>query len=982
MKRKLSIGILCCAVAGLLSVCAVGCTEEDAPNNPAPVLILDDAGNITRTTATVSGQIEGNRKSVRSCGFMYSTAKSDLQVSSDSGASVQEVAVAETGAITATLANLQAGTTYHYCFFAVSGVTKVLSEIKEFKTTTTSAPVLGPIVQKEVDGTDVTLQCQILDKGGADLTQFGFEYKKINETSYTSKYLTAFDEGSSDTFTMTLMLEGGVTYEIRAVAINTSPTESTGYSEIIRIETDDTAPVLTTVDVETNDIGANWVRAVGQITDKKGGVLQECGFLWSTTNETPTIGKADGQYAVEEASDLFSATLTGLRPNTRYFLRAYAQSKVGNSLRNGYGQVIVFTTTNFGEPVLSEVTITDKTVTSARVTCTITSTGNGTITEKGFYYSSTNKVPTSSDNVITVSGDEITFSALLEDLAGGKNYYVRAYAISRISDGEEAKTGYSKVATVQTMEYVTPTMDAPVINTVMQHTATLSATVNLGNVTILKKGFCWSTESTPTITSSTSSQQEIIGSEFTLNVDGLKSNTRYYVRAYVTYQTDKEFTVYSNQSYFTTMEFKVPTFSSLKVTDVTLHTALASVSIAEQGDGEILQKGFVWGTSSQLTMDNCVGKSENTETGNSFSHTIEDLIAYQTYYVAAYAITKLDQETRIVYSYSLYFNTLPYTAPSFSSLNVNYTRTTATFSSQLSAGDATIIEKGFCWNTTGTPTVADSKQEVAGDTFTTTIEGLTPGTRYYWRAYAIYKYDNGEQSTIYSGIGNFTTNTMTQPSISISLTPAIYTITASAQVTGGEGEITERGFCWSKSQYPTLEEGAYEGYVKLVDGADFTYTIENLIPGTYYYVRAYVKSTLDVETAITYSDNYYGHGVCKTEDLQAASVRNPTRITVSENSFTVSSSFYSEGNTEVTEVGFCWTTDNNMSPVDISVSNRIKTEKQDDGTFTAQVTGLASGVTYYVYAYGVNSAGTAYSGSTSITTTFIPGKEDNPSPDK
>ncbi|KKL22469.1 hypothetical protein LCGC14_2435120, partial [marine sediment metagenome] len=56
-------------------------------------------------------------------------------------------------------------------------------------------------------------------------------------------------------------------------------------------------------------------------------------------------------------------------------------------------------------------------------------------------------------------------------------------------------------------------------------------------------------------------------------------------------------------------------------------------------------------------------------------------------------------------------------------------------------GIPTATQHGHCWNTTGTPTTADSKTEegVPGATgaFTSAMTGLTPGVKYYVRAYAI-----------------------------------------------------------------------------------------------------------------------------------------------------------------------------------------------------------------------------------------------------
>jgi hypothetical protein len=56
-----------------------------------------------------------------------------------------------------------------------------------------------------------------------------------------------------------------------------------------------------------------------------------------------------------------------------------------------------------------------------------------------------------------------------------------------------------------------------------------------------------------------------------------------------------------------------------------------------------------------------------------------------------------------------------------------------------SDGGDPVTERGFCWNTTGTPTVADSKVIVAGTTgvYSGIMTGLSVGTLYYVRPYAI-----------------------------------------------------------------------------------------------------------------------------------------------------------------------------------------------------------------------------------------------------
>ena len=71
------------------------------------------------------------------------------------------------------------------------------------------------------------------------------------------------------------------------------------------------------------------------------------------------------------------------------------------------------------------------------------------------------------------------------------------------------------------------------------------------------------------------------------------------------------------------------------------------------------------------------------------------------------------------------------------------------------AGDGTISARGVCWNTTGTPTTADSKTSDSTGTgeFTSSITGLSASTTYYVRAYA-----TNEFGTSYGSQVTFTTS--------------------------------------------------------------------------------------------------------------------------------------------------------------------------------------------------------------------------------
>lgn len=68
----------------------------------------------------------------------------------------------------------------------------------------------------------------------------------------------------------------------------------------------------------------------------------------------------------------------------------------------------------------------------------------------------------------------------------------------------------------------------------------------------------------------------------------------------------------------------------------------------------------------------------------------------------------------------------------------------------------------------------------------------------------------------------------------------------------------------------------------------------------------------------------------------------------------------------ITSVGVCWSISPNFDPATV-FSNRVS--KAGTGTFDITITGLSTGTTYYVKAFAVNSARTAYADNESSFTT-------------
>jgi uncharacterized protein (TIGR02145 family) len=90
-------------------------------------------------------------------------------------------------------------------------------------------------------------------------------------------------------------------------------------------------------------------------------------------------------------------------------------------------------------------------------------------------------------------------------------------------------------------------------------------------------------------------------------------------------------------------------------------------------------------------------------------------------------------------------------------------------------------------------------------------------------------------------------------------------------------------------------------------------------------------------------------------------------------SATSGGSISSTGESLVTQRGVCWSTSQNPTTANSSTNDGSGT-----GSFTSNLTGLTANTTYYVRAYAINSAGTAYGNQQSFTTNISSGIVSNP----
>jgi hypothetical protein len=104
------------------------------------------------------------------------------------------------------------------------------------------------------------------------------------------------------------------------------------------------------------------------------------------------------------------------------------------------------------------------------------------------------------------------------------------------------------------------------------------------------------------------------------------------------------------------------------------------------------------------------------------------------YYVRAYATNSVGTSYGDIVS----FTTLALPTLSTTSITGNEDGEATSGGNILSDGGSLITARGICWNTTGSPTISDSKTSDGTGTgsFVSLMTGLTQGTVYYVRAYA------------------------------------------------------------------------------------------------------------------------------------------------------------------------------------------------------------------------------------------------------
>jgi hypothetical protein len=193
-------------------------------------------------------------------------------------------------------------------------------------------PTLSQVLASDIQTTGVTLQCKIMNNGDSEILSCGFCWSSTNMEPTTNDGRAEMGTPTNTFKTSISSLQDGTKYYIRAYATNAL---GTAYSETIEVTTISiTTPVWGFI--AASAIGKTKATIAGTLTSNGNADIVEMGICWGT-NSLPTI--YDSKQSCAVGSDL-SVQLTGLRGNTFYYVRAYAQNSKGIS----YSNEVVFTT--------------------------------------------------------------------------------------------------------------------------------------------------------------------------------------------------------------------------------------------------------------------------------------------------------------------------------------------------------------------------------------------------------------------------------------------------------------------------------------------------------------------------------------------------------------------------------------------------------------------------------------------------------------
>lgn len=221
-------------------------------------------------------------------------------------------------------------------------------------------------------------------------------------------------------------------------------------------------------------------------------------------------------------------------------------------------------------------------------------------------------------------------------LSGTQKMYVRFYPYLAAA-ATNKQFGLRNIKISGTMEgsVANPaTVSTTAMTSISTTTAVTGGTISSnGGGAVTASGVVYSTNENPTTADSKTTENATSGS-YTSNLSGLLPSTTYYVRAYA---TNSAGTSYGSQVSFTTLaNIVAPTVTTTSQSQVTNKSFVVSGNVTDWGGANVTDRGIVYSTSANPTIDNATKISTGTGLGT-FSSYAYGVASSTLYYVRTFA---------------------------------------------------------------------------------------------------------------------------------------------------------------------------------------------------------------------------------------------------------------------------------------------------------------------------------------------------------
>ena len=679
--------------------------------------------------------------------------------------------------------------------------------------------------------------------------------------------------------------------------------------------------------------------------------ISEVGICWEEygSETLPTIQKKSKKS--DMVSSPFSVLLSDLKESTYYAIRPYM--RVDGFIV--YGDVSRFSTPsnsqflpNLGNLVLDKSEL-DKLVISSSVTSV---PAEYPVTEVGVCYTntSTSDLTIGMPGIKSVKGnlDNSKFTIDITGLNFSTYYYIRAYAKNK------AGVKYGNTRTFRTAgdEYVPKLGEIEV-----EENKPTSLKIKCKVSEILKtdsiRAYFELTNTSYNYTTITINAIVKDG-VMTATIDNLKPSTYYYIIAkaenkYGVGSSDKkQVTTTSTDGYQPIVD--IPMITNVKVDGAHIESSIKIVDSKYKP----MSGGFEYSTSEYMY-------SYSTKEGELVNDTLKlnlsGLNENTKYYIRAYVNTELG---KIVTSKTDF--TTAERIPTISELVVkNKTKTSVDISALVKPYDeySSITEAGVQYTTNSTIYTYDTKANgsIVGDSVKVSLTNLKKGTSYVMRAYVVAgnKYYFGQTKKIITKNDNDYTPTINNV-VATNITMTSLDLSSNYKLIDQTYKVTEAGFQYYKSSSASsVTNGRL--YAGTIDNGQISLSVSDLIAGSTYQVRTYVK--MDDGTI------YYGN--TEAINTKQASDYAPTfEETVASDltmtSFKLTSGYKLLDETyKVTEAGFQYY--KHTSPNYVA-NGKLYAGTINNGLFSLSVSDLTAGSTYQVRPYVKMDNNQTYYGNT------------------